>query len=298
MSANSLQLLIEKETTFVTDFEEIVDYIIDAGHVFLYDTSTVSSHELAFNNFNDLFFPEFASGVPILLTETIAKELCLTEDIEKRYLNYLTNFSKVLYIREEDLMVLLKVEFQTDNARKHYLIGTEIAFSTIQSLKEAVKEARRNFARAENIIYDKYVNFFNGKSGENQGELSLIWAASIIKQLPAPIDVTFISIDNDIYDYVERSFFHFGHNIGGSNKNKLAKNIYIASNDTMLQSFYNTRLDADQMATLISWYRYPDRKVIYQEKNKGLLNWTRQKEKISNPDFKEKVVNDQIQIIY
>lgn len=288
----TLDQLIKKETTFITDIEEILDILYEEGQVYLYDTSAISSHELIFNNQQDLTFCMYTQGYPILITDTIAKEMRLIEDEDLRYLSYLSKFRKVLYVKEENLLDLLKVDYELNAAKRKFLIASERAFSSIQSLREKVKEAKQHFSRAEQLISSAYYSFFSENEDENRGELSLLWVSTIIEQLPGTTKVTFVGMDHDLYEFVERSYF------STTKASPFSNEITFLSNDTLLQSNYRNNTDQKELAKLIPMYREPDRKTRYHRKVNKVLNLNRQKEKISNDLFLQVLIHDEIEIIY
>lgn len=172
MSSSELKSFIQQQTNFITDLEEIMDSILEKGHVFLYDTSTISSHEKAFYQHKATLFLEHTKDIPILITDVIAKEMRFTEDLEGRYLAYLSKFDTVLYVEERDLYELLKVEAQT---KQKFLLAGERAFSCIQPLRESIRKAKNTFQIAEKIVFDDYEAFFVNCNHKNHGEMSLLW---------------------------------------------------------------------------------------------------------------------------
>lgn len=288
----TLDQLIQIETSFITDIEEIVDVLFEAKQVYLYDTSATSSHELAFNNHQDLTFYKHTQGLPVLITDTIAKEMRLVEDQDFRYLTYLSKFNKVLYVKEENLIDLLKVDYELTAARSKFLIASERAFSSIQWLRERVKEAKQSFSKSEQITLSSYQSFFMGNNNANRGEISLLWVSTVLEQLPGKIKVDFVGIDHDLYDFVERSYF------STTKASPFSDQIYFLSNDTLLQSHYRNNSNQKFLAELIPVYRKPDRKTRYHRKVNQVLNLNQQKEKISNEDFLKLLVSNEIEIIY
>lgn len=288
----TLDELIQTETSFVTDIERIVDILYDMDQVFLYDTSAVFLHEFLYHYHNDLTFQKYIQGYPILLTDTIAKEMRLVEDQELRYLSYLSNFNKVLYVKEENLLDLLKVDYEVKAARTKLLIASDRAFTSIQWLKEKVKEAQQQFSKAEQLIYSAYHSFFSENNNENKGELSLLWVSTIIEQLPRKTNITFVGMDHDLYDFVERSYF------STIKTSPFSNHITFMSNDTFLQGLYRKNCNQDVLEKLISIYRKSDRKTRYFRKLNDVLNITQQKEKISNKKFWHLVTDQEIEIIY
>jgi hypothetical protein len=288
----TLDQLIQTETSFVTDIEEIVDILYETKQVYLYDTSAVSSHELAYKNHHDLTFHTYTQGLPILMTDTIAKEMRLVEDKDFRYLTYLSQFSKVLYIKEENLIDLLKVDYELTAARSKFLIASERAFSSIQWLKERVKNAKQHFLKSEQMIFSAYHSFFSENEDANRGELSLLWVSTVIEQLPGKTNVTFVGLDHDLYDFVERSYF------STTKASAFSNDLTFLSNDTLLQSLYRNNLDQEALAQLIPVYRKPDRKTRYLRKINKILNLNQQKDKMSNEEFLQLLIRDEIEIIY
>ncbi|GGN60040.1 hypothetical protein [Oceanobacillus indicireducens] len=290
--SETLDEYIQTKTSFITDIEEVVDILYDMGSVFLYDTSAISSHELVFQQINDLTFHKYTQGFPILLTDTIAKEMRLVEDVEHRYLTYLSHFDKVLYIKEENLIDLLKTDYELGSARSKFLIASERAFRSIQRLKEQVKAAKQRFSQSEKIIYQAFDSFFQESTNANRGELSLLWVAAIIEQLPGKTTVSFVGMDHDLYDFVERSYF------STTNFSPFSNDIVLLSNDTLLQSCYRINVDKEALAKLIPIFRKPDRKTRYFRKINKVLNLNQQKEKMDNREFEQLVINDEIEILY
>ncbi len=288
----NLDQFIEKETSFITDIEEIVDVLYEAKQVYLYDTSAVSSHELGFHHHQDLTFSKYTQGAPILLTDTIAKEMRLTEDQNFRYLTYLSHFRKVFYIKEINFFDLLKVDYELTAARRKFIMASERAFSTIQLLRERVKDAKKHFSKAEQLITSASHSFFTENEDANRGEFSLLWVSAIIEQLPGTANVTFVGIDHDLYDFVERSYF-------STPKVSLFSNdITFLSDDTLIQSDYRNNYEHNSLVKRIEIYRKPERKTRYHRKINKVLNLNQQKEKISNEDFLQLLIHDEIEIIY
>lgn len=293
MTKHVLDQFIETETSFITDIEQIVDTIYSAERVYFYDTSAISSHEITYKKYNDLLFFTYSENAPILITETIANEMKLIEDRDEcRYLTYLSKFSNVLYVKETDIINLLKVDYETQQARSKFLIASERAFSSIQWLKEKVDEARRNFAVAEQIVTSAFQTFFMQNNNEHKGEISLLWVSTIVEHIAPKTKVIFAGVDHDLYDYVERCYFT------SVKKRPFLDNIYFLSNDTLLQSYFRQSHDEKRLSELIPKYRNPDRKTRFQKRVNKVLNLNQQKEKISNEDFLDFVVRDEIEIIY
>ncbi|WLR50662.1 hypothetical protein LC040_15550 [Bacillus tianshenii] len=292
MTTSILNQFINTETSFITDIEEIVDVLDEIKEVYLYDTSGISSHELAFKNHNALLFLSYAQNTPILITDTIAKEMRLLEDEERRYLSYLSQFNQVLYVKEENLIDLLKVDYELSAARSKFIIASERAFTSIQLLKERVKETKQFFSKADQMIFNAYDDFLLENGNVNRGELSLLWVSTIIEQLPGQTQVTFVGMDHDLYDFVERSYF------STTKASPFSNDIYFSSNDRLLYSTYSSNSHQQDFAQLISIYRKADRKTRYFKKVNKLLNLNQQKEKISNSDFQHMVMNDGIEVIY
>lgn len=291
MKGLTLDEFIQSETSFITDIEEIVDVLYEMQKVYFYDNSALSSHELAYNKHQNLLFFTYSENAPILITDSITNEMRILEDQEYRYLAYLSNFRKVLYVKEENLLDLLKVDYELTAARRKFLIASEKAFLSIQWLKERVKKSKQSFSRAEEIILSSYQSFFLENNNENRGEISLIWVSTIVEQLPGNIKVNFVGIDHDLYDFVERSYF--------SNKvSPFSNQIYILSNDTLLQSYYRNDSDIKILSSLIPIHRMPNRKTRYHQKVNKILNLNQQKDKISNINFQQLLIDEEIEVIY
>ena len=289
----TLDEFINTATNFITDIEKIVDTISEANQVYLYDTSSISSHELAFYNYQDLSFLRYAEGSPIILTDTIVNETRMIEDTENRYLTYFSNFKTILYIKEADLLKLLKIDFETIEAKKKYLIASEKAFSSIQFLKDAVKNTRKQFTQnIDEILYTTYHSFFNAAHNANRGEISLVWLSTIIEHLPGNTRVSFMGIDSDLKDFVERCY------MSNQKHSHFAKEITLCSNETLLQSLYKMDRNPQQLQQLIHIYRSPDRKTYYYKKIKNILTLIPQTEKITNEDFFKALIQEDIEIIY
>jgi hypothetical protein len=292
LTKHALDQFIETETPFITDIEQIVDTIYNAERVYFYDTSAISSHEITYKKYNDLLFFTYSENDPILITETIANEMDLIQDHEYRYLTYLSKFRKVLYVKERDIINLLKVDYETPQARSKFLIASERAFSSIQWLKEKVDEARKNFTEAEQIVTSAFQTFFMKNNNKNKGEVSLLWVSTMVEHIAPRTKVIFVGIDHDLYDFVERCYFT------SVKKRPFADNIYFLSNDTLLQSYFRKASDIKSLSELIPIYRNPDRKTRFQKRVHKVLNLNQQKEKISNEDFFDFVVREEIEIIY
>ncbi|MFD3448975.1 hypothetical protein ACFDTO_30875 [Microbacteriaceae bacterium 4G12] len=295
MTSPDLKSFIQQHTHFITDLEEIIDNILEKGHVFLYDTSAISSHEKAFYHHKATLFLEHVKDVPILITDVIAKEMRLTEDVEGRYLAYLSMFKTVLYAEERDLYTLLKVEYGASQAKQRFLIASEKSFSCIQPLRESIRKARNTFQIAEKIIFDDYETFFANCNHKNHGEMSLLWTACILNQILSKQMITFVGVDQDLYTYVEQCYFLIGNGKRGTNTSHV---IYMMSNEVLLQSYYVQQGDTEKFIELVPIYRDEHRKVMYHHRNSGILHLVRQTEKVTNAEFIEKITSDQIQMIY
>ena len=66
----------------------------------------------------------------------------------------------------------------------------------------------------------------------------------------------------------------------------------------MLQSLYRRNLDIQELERLISIYKSPDRKTSYITKVKQIMNLIPQKQKINKEDFKNAILDEEIEIIY
>lgn len=289
----TLDEFIQTTTNFITDIEEIVDIMSEANQVYLYDTSAISSHELGFFQHHDLSFLRYTEGSPLILTETILKETRILEDTENRYSTYFSKFKTVLYIKESDLLELLKVDFETTEAKQKYLIASEKAFSSIQLLKEAVKSTRKQFTqKIDVILYAAYDAFFSAAHQTNRGEISLVWLSTIIEHLPGNTRVVFMGIDSDLKDFVERCY------MSSHRHSHFAKEITLCSNETLLQSLYKMNRNQQELQRLITIYRNPQRKTYYYKKIKKVLTLIPQAEKMSNALFLNAVIQEDIEIIY
>lgn len=290
MSENISQFIWE-QTTFTTEVQEIVDAIYEAKQVFLYDTSAISSHELIFHRHQDLPFSQHIQGSPILITDTIARELRLADDIERRYLDYFSAFPRILYIEEEKLLDMLKVEYEVKKSKSKYLIASERSFASIQHLREQVREAKQHFSTAEHRVLSDYQSFFAEHRNANKGELSLLWTAAMIEQLPFKTNVCFVGLDHDLYDLVDRSY--------SSGKNSpFASDITFLSNDALLQSMYRKSKDQTALSQLMPHLRNENRKVRYFSRMNGLISHRMEKTTIENGEFLKLLIEEGIEVVY
>jgi hypothetical protein len=122
--------------------------------------------------------------------------------------------------------------------------------------------------------------------------LSLLWVSTIIEQLPGKTNVIFVELDHDLYDFVERSYF------STTKASAFSNDLTFLSNDTLLQSLYRNNRDQEALAQLIPVYRKPDRKTRYLRKLNRILNLNQQKGKMSNEEFLQLLIRDEIEIIY
>ena len=289
MTSPELTNFIQLHTHFVTELEEIIDIILDRQNIYFYDTSAISIHEKAYFRHNETLFLNYIKDAPILITDVIAKEMRLLEDVDQRYIKYLSRFQTVLYVEEQQLYELLKVEFASKQAKQRFLIASDKAFSCIQPLQETVRNARESFLNAENIILDDYISFFISNNDKNHGEMSLLWASCVINQLCGKLTITFIGVDNDLFSYVEQCC------LLGKNKDY---NIYIMSNETLLQIDHTQHQDSQKLQELVEIYRNEHRKVLYFDRKDGIMHLVRQSNKLSNQEIIDKITYNQIQIVY
>ncbi|EOV9527178.1 MULTISPECIES: hypothetical protein [Bacillus cereus group] len=289
MTSPTLKSFIQQHTHFITDLETIIDTIIEKQHVYLYDTSAISIHEKAYFRYDERLFLKKVQDTPVLITDVIAKEMRLIEDVEQRYMKYLQHFKTILYVEEQQLYDLLKVDFDVTGAKREFLGASEQAFTCIQPLRDTVRKARRSFQHAENIILDDYISFFVNKNDKNRGEISLLWTACVLNRLPGTFSITFIGIDHDLFSYVEQAC------LLGRNKDY---NVYIMSNETLLQIDYGQHQNITKLQKLTDIYRNEDRKIMYFNRNEDIMHLIRQKSKLSNQDFIKKITCNQIQVVY
>ncbi|WP_138419860.1 hypothetical protein [Aquibacillus sediminis] len=292
MNKKNLDHFIQSETNFITDIEQIVDLLYESDQVYLYDTSAISTHELAFKKYNDLLFFAYSDDFPVLVTDTIVNEMRLIEDEDYRYLTYLSKFSKVLFVKEENLVELLKIDYEVSASKSKYLIASERAFSNIQWLREKVIEAKRNFSSAEKLVYDAYSKFFEQNSNKNRGELSLLWVSVMLEHIAPKTKITFVGIDDDLYEFVARCYFSPPKFYPFSN------NIFFLSDDKLLQDTYQTTKDQALLLNLMTIYRNANRATRYHMRENGLMNLNRMREKINNDDYFSWVVDNKVEIIY
>ena len=96
-----------------------------------------------------------------------------------------------------------------------------------------------------------------------------------------------MSIDNGLFLYVEQCC------LLGENKDY---NVYIMSNETLLQIDYTQHLDGEKLHRLVEIYRNEQRKVMYF--NQKDMHLVRQSSKLSNQEIIDKITYNPIQIVY
>jgi hypothetical protein len=294
--SNELEDFIQTSGVFITDLDEITTTLLQATHVFLYDTAAISNHENVFFHHNENFLKHFIPPHPILLTDVIAKEMAIGD--KNRYSNYLSQFNKVLLIREVDFPKLLTDFYHPNELKGKFLLASEKAYADIQTIKHEIGEIRKHrFNSAESSVMDVIDSFFYAHEQKNRGELSLLWLSSVLEFLAPNLHLHFIGIDNDLYTYVHRC-----HLRAPLEYSKKARDIRISSNDTFLQGIHTMNLAVPSpnldFNKYLDLYRNPDRNIHYFEKQNGIKSHTMKKSKFDNTILKNAICTNTIEIIY
>lgn len=297
MATENVEELVRETGLFLTDIEEISDVIYNSEQVFLYDTVAISSHENVFYNHEKNLLRHFEKNIyPIIVTDTIAKEMRILEGDNERYLNYLAQFNKLLFIKEENFFDLIQLDYEKNGARAQFLVASEKAFSDIQPLKSAILEIKKSkFSTAEFSVLEEYNSFFNKYKDKNKGEISLLWLSNILGVIAPTVRVNFIGMDNDLYRYVNRCYFSYSYDPNP----KKPRDIMISSNDTLVQAIH-TMADViqEEFSMYLNLYRNPDRAVLFFEKIDGLKSHQLKKRKFQNNDVENLILESKIEIVY
>ncbi|WP_050179582.1 hypothetical protein [Domibacillus robiginosus] len=290
---SELEQLITDSNIFITDLEEISDCIYNSEQIFLYDTGAISNHEgVFFKGGQDLLGRFVTANDPILITDVTAAEMRILEDTNKRYLNYLSKFHKIIFLKEEDFFSLIELDYKSSVARGKFLAASKIAFSDILPLKQDIEIiGKKHFPISDSRIFNRYDDFCQTYSNSNRGELSLLLLSCILGITAPNTRITFLSMDNDLYSYVTRCYLKdpFNHL-----KNR---EISIASDDTLIQGTY-FQDPSIHLDLYIDPYRHPERKVIYFDRIKGIKSYKSKREKLSNQLIKDLILKNQIEIEY
>lgn len=294
-----LENYVQSTGLFVTELDEIVNLLLKSKQVFLYDTAAISLHENVFYHHQVNYLEHFISDSdPVIITDTIVKEMKFLEDVEDRYLNYLKRFGKVIFIKEEDFYKLLTDFYKTNEAKGKFLAASEKAFSDILPLKNEIAEIRKNsFNRAESMVLDKFNTFFYANNEKNRGEISLLWLSSILNFVAPKLHLNFIGHDSDLFTYVHRCYLRTP-----LEHTQNLRDIRISSNDTLIQGIHTMNLATPSpnldFEGYLELYRKPDRNVFYFEKQNGIKSHNMKKGKIANNTIKDAIRKNEIEIVY
>lgn len=295
MIEQNLDQLIKQSSHFITDLEEIVDIILAADQVFLYDTGSIASHERIYHSQEKNLLSYFKKDQdPIILTDTIARELKLTE----RNLSYLSQFTNVLYLHEKDFLNLIKIEIESRQATGKYVNASIGAFSDLIPLKQAIQELEHDpNSKMEYDVYEQFKMFFERIGNKNKGEISLLWCSLIIGIFSPKTPINFVSRDSDLYTFVSRCYMADPYVV----TNKPKRFISLSSNETLLQSLYALQtLSDEEFWEYLTLYRdEPKRGIIYFEIRNGLKIQSRvQKHSFSNAELRDGLIHKNIEIVY
>lgn len=293
---DSLDELVNSSGLFITDLEEISDTIASSSQLFLYDTAAISNHESVYNKAQELIIKKIqGENGAILITETILKEMFLSVSPD-RYLAYLSNFSPVLYLSENNFYDFVKVDYENEAATAKFLLGSLVAFQPIQTLIEYVEQVKKeNFRRAPSKVLDQFNSFFGSVSNKNKGELSLLWISSLLEKTHPNIPIHFLGIDSDLYSYVNRCYLSNSYDPIKANKKR---ELSISSNETLIQGIYHSYRDEQNIKYLTNLYRNEERNVLFKKITNGILVHGIKNNKFTNNEFIDSITTNNVQIIY
>lgn len=274
----------------ITNLDEIIETIEASEGVFLYDSSAVSKHELAFYREGVLLAKHFVEDAPLVITNTIYDELKIAVEGDHRYLNYFKQFNKVLLISEENFVTCFHYMYSPKKrSLAKYRISALAAFKTIQPLAEIIKNL--NLEEDPGTIIKSFNSAFS--SGKNKGEYSLLWLSKVLREVFPALSISFIGTDRDLFRIVDHTYYRFedihtelSHNTG---------KIQILSTDSMLQALARQQKGIDALCGIC---RDELRKVLFRQINSGITNHTLSNKSIDNRTFKEKISQSLIDIIY
>ncbi|MED3813409.1 hypothetical protein P4573_14270 [Priestia megaterium] len=285
--------ILEQSTIFVKDLEEIVDIVLNAEEIFFYDTGSIASHERIYHSSEKNLLRHYEKGqYPIIITDTILRELKLTQ----RNLEYLAQFSKLIYLREEDFFNLLNVEIETRQATGRFLNSSIKAFSDFIPLKESVS-AVENISGADTEVILQFNSFFEEIDNKSKGEISLLWCSLIISNLSINGRMNFISKDSDLYSFVNRCYAPNPYLIS----NKPKPRITLMSNEVLIQGIHNSEtIPYEEFCEYLNLYRDDvHRGVIYFNKQNNVMDYNSVvKKSFTNDELRDHIVSNQIKIIY
>lgn len=279
------------ESLFITDIEQIKAILKKNETVYLYDTVLIAQHEKIFHETGHKLLCDFVSNTPVLITETVYKELSLANQSERglsaRYLAYLSQFKQVLYLSEQHLFELVRYKY-SKGILPNMIKILKVVFKTRVSFTHTLDTS--SISSEEALLALLHQDFTDGK---DYGEYSLIWTAFVIQEVYNKINCHFIGADNDLF----RLYISSYKQDAWLTPKQPVRKAWVSSTETILAS---TLLNTDD-EQFVHTYRHPhvaSRKLIYQEYLNGILSLQYLSKTFDNRDFIDKVKNKKVHIIY
>lgn len=282
-----------KDNGIITDIEKIIDILDESTQVFLLDTCFISLHELVFNRHGEILLKHFTGeNTPIILTESVLTEMLADGEDDGRYGAYLRNFPVVLALKESDFYYLVNSLYNTSEAKGRFRKYSHRAFSTIQSLAEAITKV--DSPNIPDQIVDLFDKTFD--SGKNKGEYSLLWLSVILEETTPNLKIFMCGLDRDLYRLVDHCHIRSIENI----ERHLGKNteVKILSTETMIQACFITGMLIENVAKLCDIYRNVERRILYQEILRGIRSDNIKEAPFQNEDFVKRILESLIEVLY
>ena len=282
---------VKYNNLFVTNIDDIFKILMEEEIIFLYDTVSISHHEVAFKRHEENLLKTYSRNHPIILTESIIKELRMEEDTDRRYENFLKEFPLVIGIAEEDFPILLEKVFQSP---QHVFAkcrdSAVTAFQSIYELSLLFKQ-QINYPDILNIYHE----YFN--ENDNKGEYSLLWLSVISRMVNPSLNVHFVGMDRDLYSIVYHYYYRTD-----SLEQQLRKSrgsVEIVSTDSLLYGLTNQdTFTKEVVEDLCTIYRKPERKVIYKKVKLGIPSHNLHEGQFNNISFIAASYQREIVVVY
>lgn len=276
---------------FITDLDDIFKLMNESNEIFLCDTVAISHLEHTYHHYNENILKEFSQHQALFLTETIINEMKMEEDTEKRYERFLSQFPVVVGISEEDFHSILSQAFQpSKHAFSKFKQSSITTFQTIHSLSSSLE-----IKQSTGDLLSEYHSFFH--ENRNKGEYSLLWLSFIISFINPTTNINFLGVDRDLFSIVHHCYFT--HKSLVEQLRTARTNIEIMSIDTLLYGkTIKDSLSEDELKKLCNYYRNPQRKTLFKDKEQGITSKHVKEEFFDNNIFAYSIKNNHIDIIY
>lgn len=279
------------ESLFITDLNEIKSILKTNESIYLYDTVLIAQHEKIFHQTGARLLCDFVGATPVIITETVYNELARanqsTEGLSERYLSYLSEFQKVLYLSELHLFELIRYKYPK-GVLPNMLKILKAAFKTRVSFTQCLDTDV--VSSEETLLALLHHDFADGK---DYGEYSLIWTAFVIQEIYQKINCHFIGADNDLFRLYMSSYQHDA----WTKQKHPVKKAWISSTETILAAMLLDCGD-EQMIHLYRHAHVASRKLIYHEYLHGILSLQYESKPFSNTEFIDAVKQKQVHIVY